>query len=208
MKKLLLPAMLTSAMLLSSCAALRDAFIVITESVHPEWTNRPPVVVTNEVPPAPAPVPEPQPPVVEQPTTPAHPFAGKRITYKACAKDILAWSETARIDKATFKGSTLRTSGHFPAWPCKEHLGGSFCGNFGLAVEQPDGSIVIGTIDWNRCGHQSTKSLGHNLAQGGEMYTSLGLRPSARIWWFTAGMCRDHVRNVKERSNFYPDTWK
>jgi len=40
------------------------------------------------------------------------------------------------------------------------------------------------------------------------MYTSLGLRPGARIWWFVAGLCRDHVRNVEERSNFYPDTWR
>lgn len=180
-------------------------------------SNFPPVVVTNTppIPPSPPeppePVPESAPPVVTNtpaPTpSPSHPFVGRKVKTERIAKDILNWKETAHISKASWKGSTLTTSGSFPKWPCKMVGSSSMQGNFGLAVEQPDGSIVIGTWDWDRCGHQEVKSAGNNLNSTGE-HKFFNLRSGCRIWWFITGLSRDSKRNVEERSNFYPDVWK
>lgn len=189
------------ALCMLACVEVSQGMSVIrewqTNKVYnpPSVTNSVPVV-TNA-----APVPPPEPPVVVP--APTHPFVGKRIVMHRIAKNILSWKETAHISKASWKGNTLTTSGTFPKWPCKDGLQG----NFGLAVEQPDGSIVIGTWDWDRCPHQTVKSAGNNLSSTGE-HAFFNLRPGCRIWWFTAGLCRDNKRNVEERSDFYPDTWK
>lgn len=147
----------------------------------------------------------PPPPVVTNTPAPAadttEAAVWSRAKYERIAKDVKDWKITATITKARFSGQLLFTSGNFPEWPCKDGLQGCFA----LAVEQPDGSVIVGTFDWDRCPHQGSKTI-DNLTHGAE-HKFFNLRSGARVWVFVTAFSRDNKRTVKERSNLYELRW-
>ena len=165
-------------------------------------------IITNKVPDVV--VPPVLPPVIvpdPAPNTPETnlPFDRGVCKFRRIAADILDWKETRTLTISKFSRDKLWSSCSGSDWGPTAEISGVTCqGCFILAVEQPDGSIIIGTFDFNRAKHQTMKGL-ENLH--GSEHSFFNLRSGCRIWWATAGLCRDTRRNVKERTNFVPGVW-
>lgn len=130
------------------------------------------------------------------------PFDAARCKFYRIDAGVLSWPQTRTLTVQRFTADKLWSSCSGPDWtPAIDGLQG----NFALAVEQTDGSIVVGTWDWNRAKHQPMKGL-ENLR--GEEHSFFNLRSGARVWWFCTSFSRGGGRhNCKERTNFVPGVW-
>ena len=148
------------------------------------------------------------PPVVQpdaEPVVPALPFDATLCTFQRIAGDVLSWPETRTLTVNKFTRDKLWSTCSGKDWRPTAEISGATCqGCFIIAVEQADKSIIIGTFDFNRATHQTVKGL-ENLH--GSEHAFLNLRAGCRIWWATAGLCRDSKRNVRERTNFVEGRW-
>lgn len=168
-------------------------------------------VVTNTVPDVVIP-PVVPPVIIPDPATNAPasnlPFDPGDCEFHRIAADILDWKVTRTLTVSKFTHDKLWSSCSGKDWPERDGLQGCF----GLAVEQPDGTVIVGTWDWNRSKHQPMKELKNlnPLTKEGKKseHAFFKLYSGARIWWFCTAFSRDSKRTVKERTNFVPGVWK
>lgn len=165
----------------------------IIDRAKPLFPDPAPVVVSNLVNEIVTPAPATN-------TPPAIPFDRTRCTFKRIAPDVLDWRETRTLTVNRFTTDKLWSSCSGPEWPDRNGIQGCF----GLVVEQPDGSVIVGTWDWNRARHQPMKGL-DNLK--GAEHSFFKLYSGARIWWFCTAFSRDAARTVLERTNFVEARW-
>jgi len=142
------------------------------------------------------------PPIVTPPddTATGLPFDAAKCTFSRIAKDVLTWKETRTLTVNKFTRDKFWSSCTGPDWPSLDGLQGCF----GLAVEQPNGEIIVGTWDWNRSKHQPMKLL-ENLHDAEHSF--FRLYSGARIWWFATVFSRDARRTVLERTQFVEARW-
>lgn len=164
------------------------------------FDDKPQDIITNIVPDVVTPDPSPKP-------APALPFDATLCTFHRIAGDVLSWPETRTLTVNKFTRDKLWSTCSGKDWPERDGLQGCF----GLAVEQPNGEIIVGTWDWNRSKHQPMKEL-KNLKPVDKDGTPsehafFKLYSGARIWWFCTAFSRDAKRTLKERTNFVEGRW-
>ena len=171
---------------LAGCASIND----IKDRVQ-DVTNNVPVIV------------DPVSPVVHPETnTPALQFDRSKCKFNRIDAGTLEWAVTRTLTVSKVTSDRVYSSCTGTDWPKRKD---GLQGCFALAVEQPNGSIVVGTFDYNRAKHQPMKGF-DNLY--GKEHSFFGITKGCRVWIFTTASNRDSERTVRERTNLVPFIWE
>lgn len=176
---------------MAGCVTPRQVVDVVDVLVPAPVTNTPAVSVEK--------------PVESAPATNALPFDRARCVFHEIARDVLEWKETRTFAVTSLSRDKLRSTLSGSEWPAftlnsDTKLQGCFC----LAVELEDGSVHVGTWDWDKAAHQPVKGL-DNLAKG--IGAPFQLQPGRKCWWFMTARSRDGKITVRERSNLVRADW-